>query len=214
MRNNPKKVERIRVIRLLIPAICICLLITGSTALLNPSAVYCRDLGYNYTVHQTPYGEAGYCLLPNGEEVDAWAFLQGKVAEEYSYCQQQGYQLEIVTDRNFCSRFKLDNCSACILDDGRIVEVTEFMGLEFWETSCGDKACSDPENYLTCPEDCGPDSADGYCNREMRSTDPDCSFENELEDTISTPPSPDASLDIAVILAGSMVAIILLMRRR
>ena len=51
-----------------------------ANALLNPAAVYCEALGYNYTIQSTEYGERGLCQLPNGDVVDAWEFLQGKVA--------------------------------------------------------------------------------------------------------------------------------------
>ena len=59
-----------------------------SNAMLNPSAVYCEALGYNYTVETTEFGEKGLCKLPNGQAVDAWQFLEGKVAQEYSYCKK------------------------------------------------------------------------------------------------------------------------------
>jgi len=31
-------------------------------ALLNPAAVYCEALGYNYTIQSTEYGERGLCV--------------------------------------------------------------------------------------------------------------------------------------------------------
>ena len=55
-----------------------------ASALLDPSEVYCEALGYNFIVETTEEGESGLCQLPNGQTVDAWEFLEGKVAQEYS----------------------------------------------------------------------------------------------------------------------------------
>jgi putative hemolysin len=100
-------------------------------AIANPSAVYCEALGYKYVVESTPEGARGLCQMPNGETVSAWQFLKGKVAQEYSYCQQKGYQIKTVKDRKTCSRFGLEECAVCVLEDGTEVEVTELMGLDF-----------------------------------------------------------------------------------
>lgn len=64
-----------------------------ANALLNPAAVYCEALGYNYTIQSTEHGERGLCQLSNGDVVDAWEFLQGKVAQNYSYCCQKVMKL-------------------------------------------------------------------------------------------------------------------------
>jgi putative hemolysin len=197
---------RRRMIRVAALAVCVVLFVFPASALLSPAMVYCKELGYEYTVEQTPLGAAAYCLLPNGEKADDWAFLQGKVGKEYSYCEQQGYELRTVTDRETCSRFQLDTCAVCVLEDGKTVEVTDLMGLEFWETSCGDGACSDPENYLTCPQDCGPDSADGYCNPAMAASDPDCMV--ETGDTVAPPMATEAPLGFTTILLGCAIAVL------
>ncbi|MEM4724390.1 MAG: DUF333 domain-containing protein [Candidatus Hadarchaeum sp.] len=97
----------------------------------NPAAVYCEALGYKYVVQSTPQGERGMCQLPSGELVCAWQFLQGKVAQEYSYCRQQGYEIKVAESWETCSRFALRECAVCVLPDGREIEVTELMGLDF-----------------------------------------------------------------------------------
>jgi len=102
----------------------------------NPSAVYCEELGYEYIVESTPQGEKGLCKLPNGETVSAWDFLKGKVAQEYSYCRQQGYEIKTVRDAEICSQFGTVECAVCVLEDGSEVEVTELMGLEFSCPEC------------------------------------------------------------------------------
>jgi len=102
----------------------------------NPSAVYCEELGYEYTIESTPQGERGLCKLPNGEVVSAWDFLKGKVAQEYSYCSQQGYEIKTVRDPEICSQFGTVECAVCALEDGTEVEVTELMGLELSCPEC------------------------------------------------------------------------------
>jgi putative hemolysin len=116
--------------------IAIALLLMGivnakTLAMLNPSAVYCEELGYNYITESTPEGERGLCELPNGEAVNAWDFLNGRVAQEYSYCQQQGYQIKTVKDSEKCMKFGTVECAVCVLEDGTEVEVTELMELDF-----------------------------------------------------------------------------------
>jgi len=101
-------------------------------AMENPAAAYCEALGYKYLVEDTPSGgQRGLCHLPNGEAVDAWQFLIGKVGQEYSYCQQEGYEMRTVRDAETCMRFGTLECAVCVLEDGTEVEVTELMGLDF-----------------------------------------------------------------------------------
>jgi putative hemolysin len=133
-------------------------------SLKNAAAVYCEALNYTFLIKSTPLGEDGYCQLPNGTEVEAWDFLQGKVAQDYSYCKKIGYDIKTV------------NYSAyCVLPNGTEVEVTQLMGLSFEETTCGDGVCGMPENYNTCPKDCPSGSYDGYCDGVADSKcDQDC----------------------------------------
>jgi len=123
------------------------------SALRNPAADYCNTMGYEYTVRMTPDGEEGLCKLPNGQEVGDWKFLQGKAAPEYSYCTAQGYEQKITSDPEKCMVFMTDTCAVCIVD-GREVEVTDLMGLDFSETTCGDGHCGFPESIESCPQDC------------------------------------------------------------
>lgn len=102
-----------------------------ATAMVNPAAAYCEALGYEYLIEDTPEGQRGLCQLPNGEAVDAWQFLKGKVGQEYSYCQQKGYQIKTVKDTEKCMKFGTVECAVCVLEDGTEVEVTELMGLDF-----------------------------------------------------------------------------------
>jgi putative hemolysin len=104
---------------------------TPAVAITNPAAAYCEALGYKYVIESTPEGARGLCQMPNGESVSAWQFLQGKVAQEYSYCQQKGYEMRTVKDTKTCIRFLTEECAVCVLEDGTEVEVTDLMGLDF-----------------------------------------------------------------------------------
>lgn len=154
----------------------------SAMALNNPAAVYCEALGYEYRVEKTDQGDRGYCVLEGNQAVDAWQFLQGKAAQDKSYCAVHGYGQEVVTDPKKCINFLTDSCLVCVLRDGRAVEMTELMGLTFEETSCGDGVCGLPENYKTCHEDCPSGSPDGYCDGvKDRKCDPDCTAKQDSD---------------------------------
>lgn len=109
----------------------LCVISPQPMGITNPAALYCEELGYEYVVESTPEGERGLCQLPNGDKVDAWQFLKGEVAQEYSYCRQKGHEIKTIQDTGKCAQFGIDKCAVCILEDGSEVEVTELMGLEF-----------------------------------------------------------------------------------
>ena len=132
------------------------LLTVSASALRNPAAVYCDTLGYQYVTESTGDGEIGRYMLPNNVSVDAWTFLEGKTAQGYSYCAQNGYGMKTVENTTKCRRFMTESCAVCLLPNGREVEVTELMGLTFQESVCGDGVCGFPENSSSCPQDCPP----------------------------------------------------------
>lgn len=180
-------------------------------ALLNPSAVYCKALGYEYISKPTENGVRGYCKLPNGQLVSAWKFLQGEVAQEFGYCAKQGYKTKTIYNKDVCLRFRTDFCAVCVLENGKEVEVTELMNLSFEETWCGDNACSDPENYLTCPEDCPSGSDDGYCDGiKDNKCDPDCekNKDPDCKNTIEIPIIVQIII-IGIIIIGVLIFVFL-----
>lgn len=126
----------------------------------NPAAVYCKELGYEFTINKTEDGEIGICKFPDGSSVNAWDFLEGKSGAEYSYCKQRGYELKIVSDSR-CSYAK--ECVICVLENGEEIEVTKLMGLDEKILStiptmkdCGNDICEKEkgESYQNCPQDC------------------------------------------------------------
>lgn len=94
---------------------------------LNPAALYCIQLGYDYEIIATEDGERGFCRLPSGERVDAWEFFRGKCAEDYSYCAREGYRTQTI---DLGSGTYTAECAVCVDKDGTTIgTVAELMGL-------------------------------------------------------------------------------------
>ena len=182
-----------RILLLLLMAAPVC-------AMLNPAAMYCQEMGYEYYTNQTEYGEMGICVV-GGEPVEEWDFLTGKEASNYSYCAREGYGVEIV-EGGPCEKFLLDSCMACALPDGRRVEVTELMGLDFRETVCGDSMCGFPETYASCPQDCPSGGRDEYCDAAQGGRcDPDCRGGEDSDC------APQAGIEMALAALAALIAI-------
>jgi putative hemolysin len=126
------------------------LLSASAVALRNPSAVYCIEMGYNYSVEKTSSGDQGICTLPDGTNADAWRFLEGKTGIRYNYCTQNNHATSMITD---CGQLLSGECAACNVN-GTNIEVTQLMKLNFAESQCGDGICGFPENNENCAKDC------------------------------------------------------------
>lgn len=169
-------------------ALVLLALLPPAYGMLNPAAVYCEAMGYTYgTVEGEGGGELGVCEVAPGERVDAWDFLQGEAAQDYSYCARQGYGMKIVGG-DPCLKFLTDTCAACVLPDGNEVEVTELMGLDFGEAYCGDGLCGFPENHASCPQDCPSGGSDEYCDAvQDLKCDKDCRGWDDLDCALLQP---------------------------
>lgn len=64
----------------------------------NPAAVYCEDMGYQYSLNETDEGVVGTCTFPDGTSCNEWDFFAGKCGEAYSYCAQNGYGITTETE--------------------------------------------------------------------------------------------------------------------
>jgi len=71
---------------------CLLLIASLTFALADPSLSYCEKMGYKYKITKTSAGEKGVCVV-NGTSYDSWAFFQGKVGTQYSYCVKKGYNI-------------------------------------------------------------------------------------------------------------------------
>jgi putative hemolysin len=151
-------------------------LITAPAAgLLNPASVYCSALGYRPETDHTLKGDYVYCRISETVRLDAWKFLLGQAGEEYSYCRRMGFDQVILTGRDQCFAYRADFCAACVFPNGTTTEVGQAMQLSFLEGRCGDGRCSDPEDALTCPQDCPSGVQDFTCDGKSDGMcDPDC----------------------------------------
>jgi putative hemolysin len=146
--DNPARIRA--VVALLFILAALPMTAPPAAALLNPAAVYCTALNYTYTTVNGPDGMTGYCVLPDNKKVEAWSFILGKDATQYSYCAQQGYTLQTVNDSKTCQIFMTDSCAVCVLPDGSKTEVTKLMKLDFRERLCSNGKCCDPKTDTTC----------------------------------------------------------------
>ena len=97
--REKKKLISITSIALLILGILILSIMkqenSGSVGIGNPSAVYCKKLGYRYVIENTPEGQRGICIF-DGEKCDAWEFLKGTCGLEYTFCAKHGGTTKII----------------------------------------------------------------------------------------------------------------------
>jgi len=101
----------------------------------NPASTYCALLGYSTTFIDTPKGQTGGCILPNGLICEEWEFFSGKCGEEYSYCAQQGYGVMTLDDGQ--DPYSLEY-AVCINEQGQIIgSATELSGLADVLAECG-----------------------------------------------------------------------------
>ena len=190
-------------------------------ALKNPAYVYCTELGYNNIVNETSRGSVDYCQFPDGSSADAWNFLKGKVAQEFSYCKKEGYGIKTVQDSVICQRLFTEECAVCILSNGTEVEVTQLMNLSLKEGVCGDGGCTIGETYLNCPQDCTSGGLDGVCDGVKDGIcDPDCvrlrTPEQDTDCLVSTTTTttpggkPSRTIYIYLVFVGIIIAIIII----
>jgi putative hemolysin len=66
----------------------------------NPAAFYCIDvMGYDYQIMpQSDGGQEGVCVMPDGEACNQWAFYAGQCGADFSYCAQNGWDIQTRAD--------------------------------------------------------------------------------------------------------------------
>ncbi len=153
-----------------LPLIMIVAATGPAPAMLNPGDAYCAALGYEPITVLTKKGEKAMCRLPDGRFLDAMAFFTGRVGLDASYCTKHGLEARHVEDRQICG-----SCTVCVMPDHKQVRVSQLMGLNLRETTCGDGMCQVPENWQVCPADCPSGGADEFCDGNSdHICDPDC----------------------------------------
>ncbi len=66
----------------LLPALALPLAPAPALAIANPAAVFCTESGGRYEMRQEAAGTRGVCILPEGEEVDAWEYFRRQQGEQ------------------------------------------------------------------------------------------------------------------------------------
>ena len=210
MKTNSLRVKIGLMTSLLVTLVLMCVYIPKVHAMLDPAVVYCQACGYNYSVEITEYGEQSFCTLPNNEKVDAWDFLTGKNALEWSYCAINGYEAKHVENSDICM-----DCCVCVLPDSSEIEVTQLMNLNFNETTCGDGTCGLPENADTCPSDCPSGGMDEYCDGIADGKcDPDCAANADPDCSKSSVSWPLIGGIIGAVIVIGFATILFIRRRR
>ncbi len=53
----------------------------ATLTLANPAAGYCIDNGGQYEIRDGDKGQFGVCILPDGQEIDAWDYFRQQQSE-------------------------------------------------------------------------------------------------------------------------------------
>lgn len=51
--------------------------------LANPASTYCEQKGYDLEIRDEAGGQAGYCIFPDGNECEEWAFFRKECGDKY-----------------------------------------------------------------------------------------------------------------------------------
>lgn len=203
--------------RLLLAAVFACFLCCAlpAHAMLNPSAVYCEALGYQYEIGNLPDGnQDGYCRMPDNTWVNAWKFLRNQEGQQYNYCSRMGYPSKTSIDPATCHAIWDTACTVCILPEGREAEVTTLMKLNLYETTCGDGRCVITENFKNCPADCPQSGSDSICQAKLDlRCDPDCLMGNGDIDCVFLG-NPLITILVIIVIAAIGLGVWVLLRRR
>jgi len=100
------------------------ILVGIASAIPNPASTYCKALGYEHNIINIGFGEKGLCKVSENRVCNEWEFFAGTCGKEYSFCEKQGYTLEIIGDG-----FNTAQEAVCIIK-GKKVPVFQAMDLE------------------------------------------------------------------------------------
>jgi putative hemolysin len=72
-----------------------------NTEIPDPAGFICNELGYKIqVVTDKEGGQRGVCIFPDKTECGEWAFYAGLCGQNWSYCEQNGYDLITKNDGN------------------------------------------------------------------------------------------------------------------
>ncbi len=135
---------------------------TAAMAIPNPADVFCMEMGYTV--------EGNYCVFPDGESCEVWAFLNGECGEEYVHpvpCAEAGEHRGVAVV-----------CCEGLVEIWNVFPVDHLcmhlIGAFALCSDCGDGICDEWENSCNCPEDCGPCVEEGGCIPVIQYPPPCC----------------------------------------
>ena len=101
-----------------------------SLALPNPSAVYCRELGYEYQIIDTEKGQEGLCVISEMEKLRGWDFFKGKIGQNHSYCAKKGFDIKVTDKGAVCvpNSLRLKSLKSSLSFEG--ILMTKMMNLD------------------------------------------------------------------------------------
>jgi len=100
----------------------------------NPAATYCVMLGYQNGIQEMAGEQVSTCTMPDGTLCDAWQFFRGTCGQEFSWCAQNGYQIQNVIENNGSST---QEYAICVDADGNTIgTVAELSGLQSLLENC------------------------------------------------------------------------------
>ena len=105
-----------------------------NVSIANPAATYCAMLGYQSGTQETEGGQASTCIMPDQTVCDAWQFLRGTCGQEFSWCAQNGYQIQNVVESDGSS---IQEYAVCVDASGNTVgTLSELSGLQALLDGC------------------------------------------------------------------------------
>jgi putative hemolysin len=123
----------------------------GCTSMGNPAYAYCTQImGYDYQIVTDVDGsQDGMCIMPAGDACPQWDFYAGKCGQAYSYCAQNGLQLETRDDGK--DPFSLVY-AACIDNQGNdLGTVWSLSGISMISEENNDKFIENLHNFEADP---------------------------------------------------------------
>lgn len=87
----------------------------------NPASTYCIEQGGKLRIEKTASGEVGICQLPDGREVEEWAFFRSSHNKAAAATEQQATSNAQVNVINFVCDNGMQFQGSFFIDEGRAV---------------------------------------------------------------------------------------------
>jgi len=150
--NLIKLIKRVRMkikFKILIAGLILFLFVGNVFSAPNPASVYCHEVGGTIEVNNTPLGQQGLCVMPDGTKYNSWNFFEGSIGQNYSWCAKNGYGIETICD----GLSPYSSCRAvCVFPDGRKQDMNVLMGFYKQVPSVKTKKAKSQTKSLISPD--------------------------------------------------------------